>query len=489
MYVKGPDNALLNLSNAGSARARGNWQVGQLLKAMVVSVDRQGTPTLEINGRQVSAQAHSNLPLRPGQMLQLEVVENGKTPLLKVLNPPVNPQETMSRGVRESLPQQQPLTQVLNALQQLAQNAKGDAGQQLRALSRQVMELLPQIQQLQSGAGVKQAVEDSGSFLEAKLQQLLRNSGSPDSQPQLGRDLKAGLLRLLQAVRALQQGSSPSANTRTQTAGQPSGQQVTSQTAAQTPGTGQPPGTGTAPGQTAQTSQAGAQPAPQTSAQEQQAQTSSQNRQVAGQTQTTQQAASQGAQRADTDANAARSPQASPPTQATAHAGSQELSHMAAKAGMDTSQQLESGLARIQFNQLHSLQQSDSQHKPSWLLEIPIRQSEGRVDTLQLEIQRDREGDGQDKRAIWTVSLSFELKELGAVRAGLTLVGEKQVGVNLWTDQASTAELFNQHMDRLRAGMQEAGLYVNRVGVQQGIPKSPPSHKPFSDNGLVDVQA
>jgi hypothetical protein len=161
----------------------------------------------------------------------------------------------------------------------------------------------------------------------------------------------------------------------------------------------------------------------------------------------------------------------------------------AAKAGADTGQQLESGLARIQFNQLHSIQQSDNQHKPSWMLEIPIRQAEGRVDTLQLEIQRDREGDGKDKRAIWSVSLAFELKELGAVRAGLTLVGEKQVGISLWTDEAATAELFNRHMDRLRLGMQEAGLYVSRVGVQKGIPKTPPPQKPFADNSLVDVKA
>lgn len=473
MYVKGPDNALLNLSNAGSSRARGNWQVGQLLKAMVVDVDRQGAPTLEINGRRISAQAQGGMPLRPGQMLQLEVVETGKTPLLKVLNPPVNPQETMSRGVRESLPQQQPLTQVLNTLQQLAQNAKGDAGQQLRALSRQLMEQLPQPQQLQSGPGVRQAVEDSGSFLEAKLQQLLRNSGNPESSAQLGRDLKAGLLRLLQAVRGLQQGTTTAdARTPAPTAGQ---SQPGAQTAPNPPLPGIPAGT-------AQTPQGSTQPPPQ-AAQEQPGQNPGQLRQGPGQAQTAAHTAPQGAQRADVG-NPARQPQTP-----VSHTAAHDASQLATKPGMDTSQQLESGLARIQFNQLHSIQQSDNQHKPSWLLEIPIRQAEGRVETLQLEIQRDREGDGKEKRAIWTVSLSFELKDLGAVRAGLTLVGEKQVGISLWTDRADTAELFNHQLDKLRSGMQEAGLYVNRVGVQQGIPKTPPSHKPFSDNGLLDVKA
>jgi len=191
-----------------------------------------------------------------------------------------------------------------------------------------------------------------------------------------------------------------------------------------------------------------------------------------------------------TQAQAQNQPHNPAQTPSSAHAASQDAAQVAAKTGMHNSQQqLESGLARIQFNQLHSLQQTDNQARPSWLLEIPIRQAEGRVNTLQLEIQRDREGDGEEKRAIWSIALTLNLQELGEVRAGLTLVGEKQVGVNLWTQRASTAALFQQHMDRLRKGMQEAGLYVSRVGVQQGIPETPPRHKPFADNTLVDVQA
>ena len=474
MYVKGPDNALLNLSNAGSSKSRVGWQVGQLLKAMVVSVDRQGTPTLEINGRQISAQAQGNMPLRPGQMLQLEVVRNGDLPLLKVLNAPANPQETMSRGVRESLPQQQPLTQVLNALNQLAENAKGDTGQQLRALSRQLIEQLPQPQQLQSGAGVKQAVEDSGTFLESKLRQLLSNSGSPESQAQLGRDLKSGLLRLLQAVRNLQQGqqatSTTAGRTPAATPGTPLPATPQATVAAGIPATATPPLP--TPPQDEHVPQQQVQPTPPQKGVE------------GAQTQGSLEAARKLAAEATTLVRNAQTPSAG-----GHQGGTQDAAQMVAKPAFDASQHLESGLSRIQFNQLHSIQQSDTQHKPNWLLEIPIRQAEGRVDTLQLEIQRDREGDGKEKPPIWTVSLSFELHELGAIRAGLTLLGEKQVGVNLWAEQAGTADLFNRNMDTLRNSMQEAGLLVSRVGVQQGIPKTAPPHKPFSDNGLVDVQA
>lgn len=498
MYIQGPDNSLLNLTNAGSAKARGSWQVGQLLKALVLNVDSKGSPTLEINGRQVTAQSQAGLPLRAGQMLQLEVVQDGDTPLLKVLNPPSNPQETMSRGVRESLPQQQPLNEVLNNLQRLAESTKGDVGQQLRALSRQLFEQLPRLQQLQSGPGVKQAVEDSGNFLEAKLQNLLKNSGNAENQPQLARDLKAGLLRLLQVVRNLQQGTGASGP-------RPTGASTPNPAASQTPTASPNPAAPTASGNAAATQ--GTTPTPQ-------AQTPTPLPQGAAPQTTGAQggttlpgqnpATGQGQSAGQNPAATAQSAQTNAPTQdpnaagaraalaQTAHTASlaQDSVQMAsARAGGDSGQNLESGLARIQFNQLHSLQQTDNQHKPSWLIDIPIRHSEGRVDTLQMEIQRDREADGEEKRAIWTVSLSFELNELGAIRAGLTLVGEKQVGVSLWADRADTTALFQQHTEQLREGMKEAGLYVSRVGVQQGLPKKPPPQQPFSDNNLVDVQA
>ncbi|MBD3669943.1 MAG: flagellar hook-length control protein FliK [Gammaproteobacteria bacterium] len=479
MYVKGPDNnALLNLNNAGSSRMRAGWQVGQLLKAMVVSVDRQGTPTLEINGHRVQAQAQgqaqANQAMRAGQTLQLEVVRAGDQPLLRVLNPAANRGEVISRGARESLPQQQPLPQVLRALTQLADSANGENAQQLRALSRQILDQLPQLQQLRTGSAVKQAVEDSGSFLESRLRQLSQQgSTSPEAQAQLGRDLKAGLLRLLQAIRNLPQQSNPASTDRAaQGQGQTPQAQSTAQQAANPPAQGKstaPPPPASGSGQSAQASSQ----APQANTQAQRIVT-------------TPQTGVENASRQTADTTAAR-PQTGTINTQTGTAATQPTS--LGRSGVETTQQLESGLARIQFNQLSSIQQSDNQQRPSWLLEVPMRQSDGRVDTLQLEIQRDREGDGKDKRAIWTVSLSFDLKELGAVRAGLTLVGEKQVGINLWADEADTVALFQRNISQLKQSMIEAGLHVSRMGCQQGIPARAEPQKPFSGKGLVDVEA
>ena len=471
MFVKGPDNALLNLTTATSSRLRAGWQTGQLLKAMVINTNSQGGATLEINGQRVQAQPQNqtHMPLKAGQSLQLEVMRIGESPVLKILNPAANQQEVVSRGVRQSLPQQQPLPQLLNALSQLAQSGKGDTAQQLKALSQQLLNQLPQLQQLKNGPAVKQALQDSGNFLEAKLKQMAQQGEAGKEGASLNKDLKAGVLRLLQLLRSMPQ---PQSNTTT-----PQGKPAGNSAAQPQTGTQQSP---------AQTLTARAGPPP--------AQTS----QAAGQNnpsslQTTAGRAGVSKSMPELAGKAAAYNSNQPPLpQAHGPAGSNTTtaaSLMGSRPVAATQQQLESGLARIQFNQLQSLQQSEGQ-RPSWLLELPVRQPDGEITTLELEIQQDREEDEKSQKpAIWTISLSFELQSLGAIRAGLTLVGDNQVGVSLWANNSDTVELFEQHKQQLQQGMEKAGLQVSRVGCQLGLPKKSKSGAIFAEQGLVDEQA
>ncbi|MDH5183374.1 MAG: flagellar hook-length control protein FliK [Gammaproteobacteria bacterium] len=472
MFVKGTDNALLNLTTAASSKLRGGWQTGQLLKAMVISTDRQGSAMLEINGQRLQAQPQNqtNMPLKTGQNLQLEVIRSGDSPLLKVLNPPANQQEVVTRGVRQSLPQQQPLPQLLNALNQLAQASKGETAQQLKTLSQQILNQLPQLQQLKTGPGVKQAIQDSGNFLEAKLKQMTQQGETGKGSANLNQDLKAGVLRLLQLLRSMPQTQPATGAAR----GNPAGNTTQASTAQQqtlTPSLSNPGGTTAAKGTAAAST---APPASSLSASQANSQTPTSTRVSP-----------------DISSKAlAYSNNQPTPSQTQGATQGAATALMAARAGGETQQQLESGLARIQFNQLQSIQQSDGQQRPSWLLELPIRQADGQINTLQLEIQRDREEDEKSQRsAIWTISLSFELQTLGAIRAGLTLVGDNQIGVSLWANKSSTVELFEQHKATLQQGMEDAGLMVSRVGCQHGMPSKSKAETVFADQGLVDEQA
>jgi hypothetical protein len=53
------------------------------------------------------------------------------------------------------------------------------------------------------------------------------------------------------------------------------------------------------------------------------------------------------------------------------------------------------------------------------------------------------------------------------MRARLSLMDEK-VSTIIWSERADTANLVNQHLDRLRTGLESTGLEVNKLEAFQG---------------------
>lgn len=133
---------------------------------------------------------------------------------------------------------------------------------------------------------------------------------------------------------------------------------------------------------------------------------------------------------------------------------------------------IEAGIARIQTNQINSVRNDGELNRPSLFVEIPIRNQHNQVNVMQLQIQRDRAEGGADRPPIWSISLAFDLVELGPIRAGMTLVGEKQISINLWAERPETVNIFDGEMDELREGLQNAGLVTGHVGIQQGAPSA-----------------
>jgi len=203
------------------------WTTGQILQATVVRQALDGSVTLRIGSQEV--QARTGLSLAADQPLTLQVAQSGTQTVLRVLHvsdaqaapnpatrqPPANaPDSTLVQAWRQVLPRDGDLRPLL---MQLAGNVSGDehtaiinpatgrtAGMDtplpipVATALRQIAARLPALEQLFTAAGLRQAIRDSGLFLEARLAQAVQQGEAPT----LGNDLKAGLLVLVSQLRA-----------------------------------------------------------------------------------------------------------------------------------------------------------------------------------------------------------------------------------------------------------------------------------------------
>ena len=213
----------LTVLNATAQRAVANlllqFKVGQIVPATVVrTLPDTGQAQLNIGGNLVKAQ--STLPLTPGQTLQLEVLESGNLPKLKILGTTLNPAldgSARENAVFKNIGLQKSPVLLPKQLLAFAKTTPGiDAlPARVRNLAQNILTNLPDLQDLSTSRGIKQAIGESGIFLEARLAAIAKNG--PES---LDHDLKANLLRF--AARAdtgstsgeieKQQTNDPSAN-------------------------------------------------------------------------------------------------------------------------------------------------------------------------------------------------------------------------------------------------------------------------------------
>jgi hypothetical protein len=205
----------------------------QLLARLPLPIAEQATRTLlELAGNRVAVQLSQPLPANIGQQLKLEVVTPGAIAALKILTPST-PVENIPQALRTTLPQQAPLAPLLTNLAFIAKaNTVLPAGprispplpQPVVEMTRAIIDHLPRTDTITTANGIKQAVAQSGLFLEARLAQTLQQSlqqplpaslqqqaaNSPGAQISI--DFKGGLLGLLASLLDIIK-SMPSANT------------------------------------------------------------------------------------------------------------------------------------------------------------------------------------------------------------------------------------------------------------------------------------
>jgi len=201
-------------------------QAGQVLQA-TLSLPAEPAQTrtlLQLAGQQVNVQLSRPLPPNMDPGLKLEVVTPGRLPTLSILTPaPTSNTPDIQQALRSTLPRQTPLAPLLANLALVANSGARTAAPTMSAvaqpagarlnvvlpqpvieLARQVVDGLPRVDTLSTAEGLKQAVAQSGLFLEARLAQTAQSPpSSPTAIPNLPLDFKGSLLSLLASLLTL----------------------------------------------------------------------------------------------------------------------------------------------------------------------------------------------------------------------------------------------------------------------------------------------
>lgn len=398
------------------AAAAPAWRVGQVLAATVVSAPRQGLSDLRIGTLLVRAQT-GELQLSPGQTLRLEVASLREQPVLRLLN--LMAADPLNTALRTALPRQQPLAPLLASLLRAIGDAPAAARPLAPEIARAAQELfnrLPTAAALGQAGGLREALRNSGLFLESKLAQAAATGAAaagpvtPSRVPALGTDFKANLIRLIQVLRDNTANSTPPASRG-----------------------------GTAPVA-----------APLSTA-------------LAAALANTRAAATAGLY-----GDPAMPPQRGQPPQPQSVATS--LGRLATLEPLTLLHQSEGALARIQLNQLASLAGGERPTSVDWLLELPVRR-DGDIDLWGLHIgrepERDATGGARDDAPGWTVTLAFELPGLGPLQARITVRGER-VTAQFFSPVRDIPPRVRAQLPLLDARLRAAGLEVGELGCSEG---------------------
>ncbi len=172
-------------------------KLGQQLIARV-SQHHSGSQQYTLKSDNLQFQVKSPIPLEIGEKVQLVVSRSGNPPQLQLI-PPDSSQQQLQQSLRSLVSRQAPLQEALASLHQLTTNPPQPGSSPLpdpiNKLLKQLFNSLPSSQSLSQASGLKQAIEDSGMFLEPKLAKGVLSGMI--QQPTLDRDLKTQLLRLI----------------------------------------------------------------------------------------------------------------------------------------------------------------------------------------------------------------------------------------------------------------------------------------------------
>ena len=501
MKTSGPTSGISQLLNTLTSRATNlQLQVGQQLQATVLD-NSAGRILLSLGHRQVSAQ--SSLPFERGQALTVEVRSLGEQPVLRVIS--ALQESPVAMAVRLLLPRHAASTPLLANLAELARNPAAPVPALIREVARALVDNLPTVNHLNTAAGVKTAIQQSGLLLEHKL---LQTTSAPNTAPlPVSADYKANLVRLIQLVRNWPGSNPASPQTSTPTAGQTpaagtpatpalpgslANPPATPQSPTGAPATPPPINVTTAetgkPPPTSPVTTETAKPLPATTPDQaqraiQSGQTALPARPGAPTLPATALPATAAAPASKPTITAGLNPPPPfpgviPTPQASVQA-TLDLINRLGNLRLDLLQQTEAALSRVQLSQLASLPREGERGLIEWLFDIPVRRGED-IDLWSARMLRDSEEQqrNSDEGASWSVQLAFDLPGLGPMQAQIQLRGER-VSTHFWASETGTLPLLREHLHELRNSFDAVGLEVGDIDCQAGQipqPGKPPAN-------------
>ena len=195
-----------------------NWQAGQLLEAIATSQTLNGQVKLQVGPTQFEARVQ--FPVEPGQKLVLEVIKQANPPILQLAQTDTNKNVILNAALRtisaKQVPGLAPLLSNISYLSSSPAQQHSALSPEILVLAKTFFNLLPQAKNVSTPEGLRQAVNNSGVFLENKL--TTKHSGSNNNSVQ--QDLKAGLLKLQHAIETISHNQTPSRIKSTQVDGQ-----------------------------------------------------------------------------------------------------------------------------------------------------------------------------------------------------------------------------------------------------------------------------
>lgn len=167
---------------------------------------------------------------------------------------------------------------------------------------------------------------------------------------------------------------------------------------------------------------------------------------------------------------------------------SRALPAAAARLFADLQLQTEGALARIQMHQLASLPQEEGTRQV-WQFELPVAMPKS-TDSFMLQIEKEQRANGQEQETVWSVTLHFNIDPLGQVSARLVL-GDEQISSFFTAELANTARELENALPKLSDAFLRAGLKVGKLGARQGIKTEQTGelHPPRPNFPLLDEKA
>jgi len=153
----------------------------------------------------------------------------------------------------------------------------------------------------------------------------------------------------------------------------------------------------------------------------------------------------------------------------------------------DLLREVESASARIQFNQLSMVRESDTPNNANvWLFDLPVKDKQ-QLEMLQLRLEQHSADLTQGGDAIWQVQLNLETQNLGPMQARISM-HQHDVKVVILAERQASVDLLANYIDELNRRLQKLDISISHISCRQAVIKPLTTDiQPIQDEHLLDI--